>query len=38
MEINKGKESESMKKIEQQSNPKVMILLQRKVDFKTFLF
>ena len=26
-----------MKKIEKQSNPKVMNLLQRKVDIKTFL-
>ena len=32
MEVNNGKESDSIEKIEKQSNPKVMNLLQRKVN------
>ena len=38
MEMNNGKESESMEKIETQSNPQVMNLLRKKVDVKTFRF
>ena len=38
MEVNNGNESESMEKIEKQSNPKVMNLLRRRVDVKTFRF
>ena len=37
MEVSNRRESDSMEKIEKQSNPKVMNLL-RKVDVKTFHF
>ena len=38
MEVNNGNESNNMEKIEKQTNPKVMNLLQRKVNVKTFQF
>ena len=38
MEVNNGKESDSMEKIENPSNLKVMNLLQSKVIVKTFWF
>ena len=38
MEVNNGKEVDSIEKIEKQSNPKVMNLLQRKVNIKMFWF
>ena len=38
VEVNDGKESDSMEKVEKQSNPKVMNFLQRKVKIKMFLF
>ena len=36
MEVNSRKGSNSVEKIEKQSNPKVMNLLQRNVNVKTF--
>ena len=38
MEVNNVKESDSMEKIEKVSNSKVMNLLQRKINDKTFRF
>ena len=38
MEVNNGNESDSMKKIEKQINPKVMNLFTRKVNVTTFWF
>ena len=38
MEVDHGKQSDSVEIIKKQSNPKVMNLLQRKVNVKTFLF
>ena len=38
MEANYGKKSDSMEKIEKQSNPEVVNLFQRKVDVKIFQF
>ena len=38
MEVNNGKESNSIEKIEKPSNLKLMSLLQMKVDVKTFQF
>ena len=38
MEVNNGKESESIEKIEKQSNPERINLLWRKANVKTFRF
>ena len=38
MEVNNGNKSDSMKKTKKQSNPKVMNLLQWKVNVKAFQF
>ena len=37
MEMNNGKESDSIEKIEKLGNLKVMKFLQREVDIKTFI-
>ena len=38
MEVNNSKKSDSMDKIENQSDPKVLNLIQREFDVKTFRF